>query len=84
MSQELAQSVALWRYQIIAPLLALAGPRGSLKSAIARLAAQTQQHPVSGPTRVAFGTIEEWLLQAAWLRCPATSSAQGPRAQPGH
>jgi transposase InsO family protein len=63
MSQELAQSVALWRYQIIAPLLALAGPRGSLKSAIARLAAQTQQHPVRGPTRVAFGTIEEWLYR---------------------
>jgi transposase InsO family protein len=63
MSQQQAQSIALWRYQIIAPLLALSGPRGSLKLAIARLAGHPQQHPVKGPTRVAFGTIEEWLYR---------------------
>ena len=63
MLQEHAQSIALWRYQIIAPLLALSGPRGSLKSAITRLAARTYEHPVKGPTRVAFGTVEEWLYR---------------------
>ncbi len=63
MSHDQAQSIALWRYQIIAPLLALSGPRGSLKQAIARLAAQSHQHPLKGPTRVAFGTIEEWLYR---------------------
>jgi len=63
MPQEHAQSVALWRYQIIAPLLALSGPRGSLKPTIARLAARTHEHPVRGPTHVAFGTIEQWLYR---------------------
>jgi len=63
MLQEHAQSIALWRYQIIAPLLALSGPRGSLKPVIERLAARTHAHPVKGPSRVAFGTIEEWLYR---------------------
>jgi transposase InsO family protein len=63
MSQEQAQSIALWRYQIIAPLLALSGPRGSLRLAIERLAARTHEHPIKGPSRVAFGTIEEWLYR---------------------
>jgi len=52
--------VALWRYQIIAPLISLSGPRGTLKKEIEKIAARTYEHPIRGAVRPAYGTIEEW------------------------
>jgi transposase InsO family protein len=53
--------IALWRYQVIAPLLALDGGRGSLKRALDRIAAQEHEHPQRGKIRVGRGTVETWL-----------------------
>lgn len=56
-----AKEVALFRFQTIAPLLTLSGPRGTLKREIQRIAERTHHHLFRGPIRVGFGTIEEWL-----------------------
>jgi putative transposase len=62
MSDEHARRLALWRYEILAPLLALDdSTRGSLKAALRRLAARTYTHPDRGPVRFAAGTLEHWL-----------------------
>jgi transposase InsO family protein len=53
----------LFRYEIIAPLLSLSGPRGTLKREIHKLAARLHDHPRRGPISVGVGTIEEWLLR---------------------
>lgn len=53
--------LALWRYQVIAPLLALERTRGQLKRELRRLAARGHEHPDRGPIRLGFGTIEHWL-----------------------
>ena len=55
--------VALFRYAIIAPLLSIDGPRGTLKREIKKLAAKEHNHPRRGPIAVGVGTIEEWLLR---------------------
>jgi len=56
-----AHPVALWRYQIIAPLLSVHGPRGALARLIRQLAAQTHEHPLRGPLLIHPRTLEEWL-----------------------
>lgn len=62
MSDDHANRVALWRYEIIAPLLALdEATHGSLKAALRRLGARTYQHPDHGPVRYADSTLEHWL-----------------------
>ena len=53
--------IALFRYQVIAPLLALGGERGALKRALERLAQKSHDHPRHGSIRLGKGTIEEWL-----------------------
>lgn len=55
--------IALFRYALIAPLLSLTGPRGTLKREIQKLAAQQHDHPRRGLIPVGVGTIEEWLLR---------------------
>jgi transposase InsO family protein len=55
------QEIALFRFQVIAPLLTLSKGRGLLKQAIEGIAEQTHQHPLRGPVKLAFATIEEWL-----------------------
>lgn len=55
--------VALFRYAIIAPLLATDGPRGTLKREIGKLTAKPHEHPRRGAISVGAGTIEEWLLR---------------------
>jgi transposase InsO family protein len=54
------QQVALFRYQVIAPLVSVSGPRGTLKREMERIAARSHEHPYRGPTRYGLGTIEEW------------------------
>ena len=61
MSDDPRLRLALWRYQLIAPLLALEGPRGQLKREIDRLVARDHEHPDRGPIRLGFGTLEHWL-----------------------
>jgi putative transposase len=55
--------VALFRYQVIAPLLSITGPRGALKREIQRIAARLHDHPRRGLIPVGAGTVEEWLLR---------------------
>jgi putative transposase len=55
------QQIALWRYEVIAPLLALPTERGAVKRAIERLSLRVYEHPHKGSLRLGFGTIEEWL-----------------------
>jgi len=52
--------LALWRFQVIAPLLWLDGRRDSLKQAILRICLFEHQHPRRGLVRLAFATVEEW------------------------
>ena len=63
MSSEEDQAMALFRYQVIAPLLCLDGPRGNLQREIRRLADRTHEHPRRGGIRLGFGTIEEWMYR---------------------
>ena len=59
-----ANPIALWRYQLIAPLLALQNePRGSKIRLLRQIAAQTRDHPVRGPVRLHTRTLEDWLAR---------------------
>jgi transposase InsO family protein len=55
------REIALFRFQVIAPLLSLRGPKGTLRQAIQKIAEDFHHHPYGGPTQYAFATIEEWL-----------------------
>lgn len=55
------KQIALFRYQVIASLLAPQEKRGALKRAITRLAENSHHHPHHGMIRIGRGTIEEWL-----------------------
>ena len=65
MTRDEAQRSALFRYEVIAPLLALTGDgsKGELKRAIARLAAKTYEHPLRGTVTIGCGTLREWLYK---------------------
>ena len=60
MNTDLARHIALWRYQIIAPLIARVGPQGILCQAIRQIASRMHDHPLRGPIRIGYGTLEEW------------------------
>ena len=55
MTGDQAKDIALFRYQVIAPLLHLDGRRGALRRQIRRLVEQTHDHPFKGAIRVGFG-----------------------------
>lgn len=55
--------IALFRYEIIAPLLSATGPRGTQKREIEKIAARRHDHPSRGRVQIGVGTIEEWLLR---------------------
>jgi transposase InsO family protein len=63
MNENRTLEIALWRYEIIAPLLCSEGPRGSQKKAIRRLSKQRHKHPYLGLKKVAPRTIEQWLTR---------------------
>ncbi len=54
------QQVALFRFQVIASLVSLSGPRGTLKREMERIAARFHEHPYRGPSQYSLSTIEEW------------------------
>ena len=57
------------RFSIVGPLLASPPDRGQLAREIAKLAAKTWLHPVTGrPTGFAFSTIEHWYYSALAAR----------------
>ena len=56
-----AREIALWRFEIIAPLLSLEGPRGTLNREIKRISLRTHEHPTRGRIKLGYGTIEGWL-----------------------
>jgi len=66
--------MALWRYQVIAPLLTLDGKRGSLKQAILEICSREHQHPRRGLVRLAFATVEEWYYNYRKERLPGLES----------
>jgi putative transposase len=55
-----ATEVALFKYQVIAPLLGPAAPGETQRTRIAAIAERLHTHPVRGPIRLGYGTIEEW------------------------
>jgi len=63
MTQKGPSEIALFRYEIIAPLLSVTGPRGTQKREIEKIAARLHDHPRRGRVRIGVGTIEEWLLR---------------------
>lgn len=63
MTNDGPSKLALFRYEVIAPLLSLDGPRGSQKREIQKIAARLHEHPRRGSLRIGIGTIEEWLLR---------------------
>lgn len=56
-----ATEVALFKYQVIAPLLGR-GDGETLAARIRSIAARDHPHPSRGPIRIAPGTVEEWYL----------------------
>ena len=52
--------IALFRYEVIAPLLDVKSGGGRLKKAIKKRAKKTYDIPYSERTSIAFGTLEEW------------------------
>jgi len=54
------ERIALFRYQVIAPLLAVT-QRGSLRKEIEKMTERFWEHPFVGPIKLGFGTIENWL-----------------------
>jgi len=63
MTKDPSTDIALFRFQVIAPLLSISGPRGAQKREIAELASRRHDHPRRGWITVGAGTIEEWLLR---------------------
>ena len=61
MDNEVRRRVALFRYLVIGSLLAIEPRRGALKREIERLSERVWDHPLRGPSRIGYGTIEEWL-----------------------
>jgi transposase InsO family protein len=53
--------IALWRYQVIAPLLHREGRRGALRRKLAQLSEVLHNHPEKGLVHVPPGTLEDWL-----------------------
>lgn len=60
--KEHADPIALFRFEIIAPLLSIR-ERGELKSCIEDIAKKPHLHPVKGPTWQSPRTIEDWLYR---------------------
>jgi transposase InsO family protein len=55
------REIALWRFQVIAPLVALEGPRGAQRREIRRICSRTHDHPIRGRIHLGYGTVEGWL-----------------------
>jgi putative transposase len=54
------QSIALFRYQVIAPLFTVERSRGALKRALRDASERVHDHPTRGHIKVGLGTLEQW------------------------
>ena len=59
MATTIPTDIALFRYAIIAPLLSITGPRGTLKREIDQLTSRHHDHPRRGSITIGAGTVEE-------------------------
>lgn len=72
------------RFAVVGPLLAAPPEPGELQAALARLAAQTWTHPVSGaPVRFGRSTIERWYYAAKHARDPVAALDRQVRRDAG-
>ena len=76
MDERRREEIALFRYQVIAPLLSVEPERGSLKRAIEGIASKTWDIPFSDKTSIGFGTVEHWLYRYRAGSLPALKPAQ--------
>ncbi|MBU0661735.1 DDE-type integrase/transposase/recombinase, partial [Patescibacteria group bacterium] len=78
MDERRRDEIALFRYQVIAPLLSLDSGRGAMKRAIRELASKAWEVPGSDRVSIGFGTIEHWLCRYRQGGLPALRPS--PRA----
>ncbi|MFO1352964.1 MAG: DDE-type integrase/transposase/recombinase [Gammaproteobacteria bacterium] len=70
------------RFAIIGPLLAAPPPAGTLRPALAALAAKPWRHPLSGaPVRFGFATVERGYYRARHSPDPVAALCQAAHAQ---
>lgn len=60
MKEKDSEREALYRFQIIAPLINERPARGELKKMIRKIADRIYEHPIRGYEKFAFKTVEEW------------------------
>ena len=60
------QRIALWRFQILAPLLDVERRRGTFRTALDKVVRRPHDHPDRGQIQVGRSTIQHWL--AAYRR----------------
>lgn len=72
------------RFAIIGPLLAAPPPNGELQAALARLAAKTWRHPITGlDVRFGVSTLERWYYAARAAPDPVAVLRNRVRANRG-
>lgn len=76
MNEARTQAIALFRYQVIAPLLSLPPERGRLRKEMQALAEKTWEVPGSERSRIGYGTIEEWYYRYRNGGLPAITPAR--------
>ena len=79
-----AEPVALFRFSIVASLLAAPPPRGTLAGELDKLAASVWTHPVHGePVQYGRSTIERWYYTAHASDSPTVALQRKPRSDLG-
>ena len=66
MPDDSRQPIALWRFQLLAPLLDVERRPGAFRRAIEKIVRRKHDHPVRGPIHIGRSTLEHWL--AAYRR----------------
>ena len=78
MDEKLREEIALFRYEVIAPLLHVEPGAGALKRAIENLTDKSWTIPYSEKTRLGYGTIEHWMYRYKNIGLPGLKPS--PRA----
>jgi len=78
MDEKRREEIALFRYEVIAPLLHVEPGGGALKQAIEKLVEKAWTIPYSETTSIGYGTIEHWLYRYKGGGMPALKPS--PRA----
>lgn len=75
------QRIALWRFQLLAPLLDVDRRRGTFRTALDKVARRTHDHPDRGQIQVGRSTVQHWL--AAYRRDGLEGLTPVPRRDRG-